>query len=1295
VIIDLSLPEATSRRQAVIVGFTSPVGGIGRTGVVANLAWIISSAGKRVLILDWSTEAPHVHEYLRPFYAESLPVGAILGEELLRMLAPLPAPEVSGRTPAQSGAPASLKAREYRLQTEGCRIDVVSPTGSIGLIGRFPQQQEAAESVRLGEQIRSAGYDYVLIDNPTDVSTAMLKRTAFLSDVVAMCFNPRYNTTVKAAELARSIRDLAPVSLRLLVVAVQFDDQDRHRAQQTLSRIRIAFADLLTRSDVRDERDLPDDVVKIPYQPYDALFDEALAVLLDEPGQERSLLSAYEGLASAITQGIVDRLRPVPPHIRARYRYALGLGPLDAQARVFLAYAPEDRFWADWASDQLERSGTQVARLPQDDTWLNESLRPSVIVLASAYLNQSQAGERATHIALHAQEDSGFADRFDLVVVQVSEEPVAEPLTSAVPISFLHCDDDQARTRLLYRFVLIDRPGIGRQSWMARFPAGPGPTRSRSKLPPRNPEFIGRGEEFEAMRDRFRTAEGICDWTLSGAAGVGKSEIAREYAHRFTLDYDLQWWIPARNRRSVRDSLTELAEEMKLPAGRDRPQAVLDALADGHPYARWLLVYDNLVDIGVLAGLRPASGAGHVIITTRAPAASAPTMATGEINPFQSNDSVALLRDQVPDLSEQDAKKVAALVEHMPLSLRLAAAWIRESAVLMRREVRAGKVLPRAEAAEWAAAEFCARVDRQMMQQPAGQSQGSAPVSLAAALGVVTETLRKDDSGRLVLRLSQLCAFLSADGVALRLLRSTSMLTALASAVADGDALALDPLELDQVLQSGSRSGLVDVVWKHPASLKMHRVVQTLVRDVMTPEEHQARHREVLRGLAAFAPTDADGNIQQDRHDFAELQKHLEPSGAATSDEISVRRWIVNHVDYLYRKRDPEACQFAVELSNLVLTGWKPGSRVETSLRMRLKFHLANLHRELGRDPETILRQDQDLLEEQRAELGPTHPRTLKTGRSRGADLRSLGRFAEACGEEQTTLQGFREVLGDDHPDTLRAANNLALSFFLSGDIPTALALERRNQARRLALFGPDNPDVWRSTCNVGIYLRELGRYEDALKVLTDSLAHIIQLRHPGHSDEMRIQWNRAITMRCSDDVTGALELNTETLRGYRVLFGEDHPRTRACKLSFALDHHQIGDSATAVRLAEDCLQDYVHHLGADHPFTALCRVDLAVFLRSLGEVERAFKLGSVSRDDLRNRLSEEHPWALAATINHAHGVAQAQDIESATELLRSAYDMCREFMVRDHPYTLLAKRNLSFSDIDRWVDVGVDLPET
>lgn len=1279
---DLPLQEATSRSQTTIVTFTSPTGGIGRTGVIANTAWILASTGKRVLVLDWGTEAPDVHAYLRPFHAESPSVDKIIGDELLRILLPLPAPDPSGRTSAHADTPLSLMAREYRLPTEGCRIDVVASAGPPGQFGRFLPQQNAGEaSLKLREQLLSVGYDYVLIDNPTDVSPALLKQTAFLSDVVVMCFNPRYNATRRAAELARDIWDLAPAGLRLFAAAVQFDDQDPHRAQQTRSLIHEAFADLRTRSDARDDREVFTDI-HIPYQPYDAQFDEALAVLLDEPGTERSLLSAYERLAGAIAQESVDQLQPVPQHIRARYRYALGVGSLDAQAYIFLVYVPEDRRWADWVQGQLEQSGARVARLPPDETWLNESSRPGVIVLASPHLNQSQAGERAADIARRAQADAGFADRFDFVVAQVSDEPVAGPLAAADQISFLFCDEDQARTRLLYRFVLMDRPEAERRSPAVHFPAGPGPTHTKSKLPPRNLEFVGRGDELEAMRDHFLAAEGKGDWILSGEPGMGKSEIAREYAHRFTLDYDLQWWIPGENQSSVRDSLTDLAAEMKLPPGVGRARAALNALADGSTYPRWLLVYDNVDDLDTLRELRPASGTGHIIITTRAPAASTP----GKIHAFRSNDSIALLRGQVPDLTMGDAGKIAELVEHMPLGLRLAGAWMRESATLIR-----PKAKTRAGAAEWAAAEFRARMGRLVAEQPADRSQEVAPTSLAAALGVVTETLREDGIGRLVSRLSQLCAFLSADGVSLRLLRSRSMLTALASADAGGEALTLDPLELDQVLQVGSRSGLFDVAWEHPPSLKIHRVVQTLVQNGMAQGEHQERHRNVLHALAAFVPTDPELTSQQDRLDFAELQKHLEPSGAATSGEITVRRWIVDHVGYLYRKGNPEAWNLAVELSDHALVGWKPESRAEKSLYMTLQLQLINLQRELGQNPETVLRRHEDLLEEQRRILGPTHPRLLQTGRSRGADLRRLGRFAEACGEEQTTWQSFREVLGDDHPHTLRAANNLALSFFLAGDVPSALDLERKNRDHRLALFGPDHPDVWWSTCNVGTYLRELGRYQDALNTLNESFAHIMDLRPTNRHDRLRIQWNQAIAMRRSGNATGALQLNTETLRGYQVLFGENNPFTRACQLSFALDHHQIGDSATAAQLTEDCMQSYVH-LGTDHPFTALCRVNLAVFLRGLGEVERAFELSSASHNDLCSQLGEGHPWALAATINHASGVAQAQDVESGIALLRSAYDICRDFPMRDHPYTLLAEKNLD-NEVDQWEDVGVDLP--
>ncbi|MGH3696877.1 MAG: FxSxx-COOH system tetratricopeptide repeat protein [Pseudonocardiaceae bacterium] len=1226
-----------------VVAFTSP-GGTGRTAALVNTACVLAAAGKRLLIFDRGAEAPRVHDYLWQFQADLVPPGHLLDDDLVMTLFG----PVTGRD--------GLTARQYQLPMDSGDIDVIAFGGS------SPQPYLGdGQDAALRNRVCAVGYDYVLIDVAASATPVMTKRLAYLCDALVVCFHAQSSDVLKAAALAGAIAELTPFRLKILATTLQFDDQDPGPAGRTRDRIRTAFAGVNTST-------VSTSVIEIPYRPVGVVFDQAVEVLYDEPYAPVPL--AYARIAQTITAGEVDRMHLVPHRARDSYRYSLGVGSLSAQPHIFLAYAAEDRLWADWMQSLLQSGGAEVARLPADDSWLEGPVRPAVLVVGSPRLARSPTGRRAIELIERLAGAPELADRLDLLVVQLPDCAVGAPLDELPRISLVDCDETRARRRLLRHFVLFDRLETQAREYPVYFPGSVATPHSRSNLPPRNGQFVGRSAVLEDLRDRFLGQRELVVCPLTGPPGTGKSQIALEYAHRFTADYDLQWWISAQDEQSVRASLTALADELRLPSTPDRPQAALEAL-QAHPrYRRWLLVYDNVSNPDTLAELLPLGVGGHVILTIRerSPDGTA-------IGALDTEGSVELLTNLVPDLVAHDAEPVADHMDQLPLALRLAAAWMSESATVMRRSVDT-----RESAAQWAATEFQARATRFLDRQEVRSPQ-------AAALAVILETLAESDLGRVATRLAQMCAWLSPDAVALRLLRSLPMVRALAAAADDPEVLVLDPLELDRVLHCGQRHGLFEMNWERPAKLTMHRVVQELLIETMVPDDDDECRSEVLDVLAAFAPTDREPEVSQDIADFNELQRHIESSGAVGSQDVGVRRWLVDQVNYLMRTPSPATWDYAIDLGDRVLAQWHPTSLAESSLRMRLEFQLVALHRKRNDDVAGLLERVDNLLERQQRLLGPTHPRTLRTWRGNGANLRGRGLFAEACAAEQRTLHGSREWLGDRHPDTRRAATNLAWSYFLAGDVSSALTIERENHGIRLALVGPDHLDVCWSACNLGIYQRELGYYPEAIKIFNEAIARVRALRPDGgHPDEWRLRWHRAIAYRSAGSPSKALEENVENLRRFQELFGPDDGHTVRCKLSLAIDYHCTGDSTAAVSFAEES------RASSGHPHASLHLLNLAVFRRGLGETAQAVASSAQAVDELVSWLGADHPWTLAATINHAHAIALSGDPDRGREHLRSTHADCLDFLPAAHPYTRRAAANLT-SGIADWGVLYVDLP--
>jgi len=77
-------------------------------------------------------------------------------------------------------------------------------------------------------------------------------------------------------------------------------------------------------------------------------------------------------------------------------------------------------------------------------------------------------------------------------------------------------------------------------------------------IPARNPGFTGRDGLLAAVRERLLAGDRAVVQALQGMGGVGKTQLAIEYAHRFAESYDVAWWVNAEQAGLIGDQFAAL-----------------------------------------------------------------------------------------------------------------------------------------------------------------------------------------------------------------------------------------------------------------------------------------------------------------------------------------------------------------------------------------------------------------------------------------------------------------------------------------------------------------------------------------------------------------------------------------------------------------------------------------------------------------------------------------------------------------------------------------------------------------
>ena len=1254
--------------EGKVVTFYSYKGGAGRTMALANVAWILASNGLRVLVVDWDLDSPGLHRYFHPFL-DPAKVAATPGIiELLTDYA-WEAAQSGDRSP-------DWVRRRAQIIPHAVSLDWDFPAdGMLDFVSAGRQNRDYSSAVtaidwdnfydRLGggqffDALRAdmkQGYDYTLIDSRTGLSDIADVCTVHLPDVLVDCFTLNDQAIDGAAAIARNVEQRYHYrGIRVLPVPMHIDEAEKDKADAGLATARSRFTGV--RHEAMGEAEASDywASVAIPYKPYYS-FEETLAVFGDAPRSPLTLLGAYERLTNAITDGSVRALGPMSEETRLRYKSAYIRPRQPPPGDVYLSYTPGDRMWADWIAAVLAAHGIRVLRpssaavtdgSPRDEAErAAASASRTVAVVSAAYL-QSPLAEGVWD-AMAAVDPAGAGGR--LIPVRVSETRIEQPFSERTVVDLTRRDHTQATEELLKALGYLRR--------LAGQLSGPEPRYPRTvppvwRVPTRNASFTGRNQTLEWLHDRLigaSTAVAL-PMVLHGLGGVGKTQVAQEYAHRFMADYDLIWWVPAGQLDLINPNLAELAPQLGVrPADSTAETVALvrEALRRGRPYDRWLLIFDNADAPDDVANFFPG-GPGHIVVTSRNPGWSQVAEPLA-IDVFSSAESLAYLQRRVPSLSDGDAALVAEALGDLPLAVEQAGAWL------------AATGMP--------AVEYAAELREKFAETMALSQPANYPTSVAATYALSFARLQERSPA--AARLLELCACFAPEPISLTLLSGDEMIKS------------LSPLDrrlraarsvLGLLITEITRFSLAKVDRDVGSnSIQVHRLIQAAIRDQMPSNEYRedTKH-EVHKILAGARPrqgdTDDPGNWA--RYDL--IWPHLGPSEAWNCDEEETRQLLLDRVRYQWKRGDFEA---ALEVAHRLETQWLDKMGPGNEQLLSLRFNIANVLRSQGNfqaahDLDTVT------LGEQQEVLGADHPSTLLTAGSLGGDLRGLGRYHAALNLDEETYGRLRDLLGPDDPNTLSGANNLAVDLRLVGDSFRARELDQETLSYRRVVLGTDHPYSLHSAAMLASDLRNAGDYESSVELLQQTYERYLAVLGEDFVDTLRTGKSLAISLRKTGRLDEAYVLTRDLDQRYERFYGDTYPDSLACRLNLACDLSAREDKAAALDLASHVLQVYQATLGGTHPFSLAAQNNICTYLRGTGSVREALGLAERTLTVMGELLGDDHPFTLTCQLNKANCLHDLRRLTDAESLQRETVERLRKTLGVSHPDTYVCEANLA-----------------
>jgi tetratricopeptide (TPR) repeat protein len=737
----------------------------------------------------------------------------------------------------------------------------------------------------------------------------------------------------------------------------------------------------------------------------------------------------------------------------------------------FISYTGIDQQWAEWIAWQLESSGLTTVMQAWDFhaggnfvLQMQEALvttERTIAVLSPSYLEKAYT--KPEWAAVFADDPTGTEGL--LIPVRIKECELQGLHKAIVYIDLVNLKNDKAKSHLLQRIEQTTEhtrlkpdtepvfPGSAVHS-MKKEPRFPGTLPPVWNLPRRNPNFTGRvqllEDILESLNKEYNTA--LTQKALCGLGGIGKTQLAMEYAWQQSASYELVWWLRAEAPSSLIADYIALATELELPERNESEQElVVQAMRkwlDKHQ--GWLLIFDNAKDAKSIRNYLPESSGGHVLITSR----NQDWRAFGKplsVEVWSRNESFAFLQKRTGQSDEKVADKLAEALGDLPLALEQAAAYIET------------RTITYAEYLDLFNSRRKELWDRE--EPPAGYFHTIATTWSLAFDEIKSIPMAKE--------LLSLCSMAAPDTIPKSLLEK-----ALEQYEQDAeDGVVIDRFKLDDAVAALRSYSLIT---PDTEKVSTHRLVQAVVRDRMSEDEVPKYRDAMIQALSDRFPDQAYENPSC----WPECASLLPHSQALLEDTLhdqdgcwQERSVLLNAMGLYYHGRAAFIEAETMYHRGLEIRGNKLGKEhpdVAISLN-----NLGLLLKDQGKfaEAEPLLRRGLEIREKKQ---GKEHPDVAISLNDLASLLNDNGKFAEAEPLIRRGLEIRENKLGPEHPDVAKSLNNLAGLLKVKGKYPEAELLYRRALEISENKLGPEHPHFAISLNNLALLLHEKGKFAEA-----------------------------------------------------------------------------------------------------------------------------------------------------------------------------------------------------------------------